>query len=64
MEIQATLNEEFSPNDISRCESCNLIPLFNLIYENGIPMISYECQNNHKNKLNLSEYIKNSKTIY
>ena len=60
MEFQATLNEEFSPNDISRCESCNLIPLYNLTYENGVPMISYECQNNHKNKLNLSEYIKNS----
>ena len=50
-------NKDFNPNDISRCESCNLIPLFDLNYENGIPIISYECQNGHNGKLNLSEYI-------
>lgn len=54
-------DDVFDPNDISRCESCNLIPLFDLNYNNGIPIIYYECQNNHKKKLNLSEYIKVSK---
>ena len=26
-------NKDFNPNDISRCESCNLIPLFDLNYD-------------------------------
>ena len=50
-------NKDFNQNDISRCELCNLIPLFDLNYENGIPIISYECQNGHNEKLNLSGYI-------
>ena len=61
MEALTKKKVEFDPNDISRCESCNLIPLFDLKYEKGIPKISYECQNKHKNELNLSEYIKISK---
>ena len=58
MEALTKKNVEFDPNDISRCESCNLIPLFDLKYDNGIPKIFYEYQNKHKNELNLSEYIK------
>ena len=61
MEALTKIKVEFDPNDISRCESCNLIPLFDLKYDKGIPKISYECQNKHKNELNLSEYIKISK---
>ena len=52
---------EFNPNDIPRCDSCNLIPLFNIDYEDESPIISYECQNNHKNKLKLIDYMKKSK---
>jgi len=60
MEIPKDINE-FDPNSIPRCESCNLIPLININYEQNIPMISYECQNKHKNTLNLSEYLKVNK---
>ena len=60
MEIPKDINE-FDPNSIPRCELCNLIPLININYEQNIPMISYECQNKHKNTLNLSEYLKVNK---
>ena len=49
-------NDNFNPNDIPRCGSCNLIPLFDLKNENDIPIIIHECQNGHKGKFNLSEY--------
>ena len=62
MEIPKDINE-FDPNSIPRCELCNLIPLININYEQNIPMISYECQNKHKNTLNLSEYLKVNKKI-
>ena len=51
-------SNEFNPNDIPRCESCNLIPLFDINYGEESPIISYECQNRHKNKLNLFDYMK------
>ena len=52
---------EFNPNNISRCLSCNLIPLINITYEKNNPIISYECPNKHNGNKNINEFIKLSK---
>ena len=52
---------EFNPNNISRCLSCNLIPLINITYEKNNPIISYECPNKHNGNKNINEFMKLSK---
>ena len=53
---------EFTSNNILRCLECNLIPLFEFKYKNGIPYIHYCCDNNHSNELLIKDYLlKNNK---
>ena len=54
---------EFNPNNISRCLSCNLIPLINITYEKNNPIISYECPNKHNGNKNINEFMKLRKII-
>ena len=59
--MENLIQKEFDPNDIPRCEACNLIPLIELNYHHGSPHISYICQNKHKGILSLYEYMEKSK---
>ena len=59
--MENLIQKEFDPNDIPRCEQCNLIPLIELNYYQGSPHILYTCQNKHKGNLSLCEYMKKSK---
>ena len=49
---------EFNPNNISRCLSCNLIPLIKITYEKNNPIILYECPNKHKGNKNINDFMK------
>ena len=44
-------------DDIPRCPDCNLICSLKLNYEDGNPMIEYECENKHKGNISLKEYL-------
>ena len=50
---------EFNQDDIPRCLNCNLIASLKLIYIKNKPIIFYSCQNNHKGKINLKDYMNN-----
>ena len=50
-------NNKISFDSIPRCLDCSLIPFLKLNYNEGKPMINYECQNNHKGNIILEEYI-------
>ena len=52
---------EFNPNNISRCLSCNLIPLIKITYKKNNPIILYECPNKHKGNKNINDFMKLSK---
>ena len=52
-EIYTKNDNDLNINNISidcipRCLDCNLIPSLKLNYNEGKPMINYECENNHK----------------
>ena len=63
MKEVCTLNEkELNINNLSidcipRCLDCNLIPSLKLNYNEGKPIINYECENKHKGNISLEEYI-------
>ena len=53
------LNPNFNSLDnIPRCPECNLISSLKLNYKEGIPIINYYCENNHKGDIPLDEYMK------
>ena len=48
---------KITPDDIPRCIDCNLICSLQLNYKKGIPIINYECENNHKGNITLNDYM-------
>ena len=44
-------------DNIPRCIECNLIHLLNLNNNDGKPMITSECENNHNGNISLEEYL-------
>jgi len=48
---------KITPDDIPRCVDCNLICSLQLNYKKGIPIINYECENNHKGNITLNDYM-------
>ena len=44
-------------DNITRCPKCNLISNLDLYYKKGIPLLNYECENNHKGEIALDEYL-------
>ena len=43
---------------IPRCPNCSIIPALKLTYNEGSPMITYQCENQHKGEISLEEYMK------
>jgi len=56
MDIEKNENN-ISFDNITRCPECNLISSLKLYYK-GKPFIDYYCENNHKGKILLEEYMK------
>ena len=49
--------KNFNPIDIPRCPKCNLISSLELNYINHQPTINYQCENKHKGKMYLKDYM-------
>lgn len=47
-----------------RCPDCFHLCKIKLSYFGNKPEINYLCENNHKNKMSLSDFIKKRKEIY
>ena len=47
--------------NVKRCNQCNKIPLIELIERNNEYYIKYNCENGHKDEINLEHYLKNNK---
>ena len=46
---------------VMRCPNCNLVPSLNLQYENGNPIINYNCENSHLGNLSLNHFFLQNK---
>ncbi len=44
----APVINKLTPDNITRCIDCNLICSLQLNYKEGIPIINFECENQHK----------------
>ena len=53
----APINNKFTQDNITRCPKCNLICSLELYYKEGIPVIFYQCENEHKGNILLKEYL-------
>ena len=53
----APILNKLNPDDIPRCIDCNLICSLQLNYNDGKPLINFECENNHKGNILLKEYM-------
>ena len=47
--------------NVKRCNQCNKIPLIELIERNNEYYIKYNCENGHKDEINLEYYLNNNK---
>jgi hypothetical protein len=47
--------------NVKRCNKCNKIPLIELIERNNEYYIKYNCENGHKDEINLEYYLNNNK---
>ena len=45
---------------VKRCNQCNKIPLIELIERNNEYYIKYNCENGHKDEINLEKYLNNN----
>ena len=53
----APVINKLTPDNIPRCIDCNLICSLQLNYKEGIPIINFECENQHKGNIQLKDYI-------
>ncbi len=53
----APIISKLEPDDISRCVNCNLICSLKLNNKDYQPMINFECENGHKGKILLRDYL-------
>ena len=53
----APIINKLNPDDIPRCIDCNLICSLQLNYNDGKPLINFECENNHKGTILLKDYM-------
>ena len=53
----APILNKLNPDDIPRCIDCNLICSLQLNYNDGKPLINFECENNHKGNILLKDYL-------
>ena len=53
----APILNKLNPDDIPRCIDCNLICSLQLNYNDGKPLINFECENNHKGNILLKDYM-------
>ena len=48
---------EFNPDNFPRCPHCNLISSLKLYYNEGEPIIHYQCEREHKGFILLKDYM-------
>ena len=53
----APIINKINEDDIPRCIDCNLICSLQLNYNDGKPLINFECENNHKGNILLKDYM-------
>ena len=53
----APIINKLNEDDIPRCIDCNLICSLQLNYNDGKPLINFECENNHKGNILLKDYM-------
>ena len=53
----APILNKLNPDDIPRCIDCNLICSLQLNYNDGTPLINFECENGHKGNILLKDYM-------
>ena len=53
----APILNKLTLDDITRCPNCNLICSLKLNYQEGEPMIKYECENEHLGNISLKNYL-------
>ncbi len=53
----APVINKLSPDDITRCPNCNLIPSLKLFYQNNQPTINFHCENHHNENILLNDYL-------
>ena len=53
----APIINKLNEDDIPRCIDCNLICSLQLNYNDGKPLINFECENNHKGNILLKDSI-------
>ncbi len=52
--------KEFSMENVKRCLTCNKIPLIEIFQKKDKFYIKSNCENGHKNEINLEDFLKNN----
>ena len=53
--------KEFSMENVKRCLTCNKIPLIDIFQKKDKFYIKLNCENGHKDEINLEDFLKNNK---